>query len=70
MNEDDRMMHNIVPARFTIMELIDITMALQDTMKECDQMVKDRQALKMDASLWLDKRERVIKAIEKLTYKY
>ena len=70
MNEDNRMMHNIVPARFTIMELVDITMALQNAIKECDEMIEGRISLGMDTSLWTEKRERVIKAMEKLTYKY
>lgn len=70
MNEDNRMMHNIVPARFTIMELVDITIALQNTIKECDEMIEGRISLGMDTSLWTEKRERVIKSMEKLTYKY
>ena len=45
-------------------------MALQNAIKECDEMIEGRISLGMDTSLWTEKRERVIKSMEKLTYKY
>jgi len=57
---------------FSILELSDIRIAIKDSIKTCDTMIADCTHLKLSndiTQVWIDKRERLTKSLDKLTLK-
>ena len=57
---------------FSFLELIDIRIAIQNNINICNTMIEDCTHLKMADDIiqvWIDKRERLTKSLDKLTIK-
>lgn len=57
---------------FSLLELSDIRIAIKDSIKTCDTMIADCTHLKLSndiTQVWIDKRERLTKSLDKLTLK-
>lgn len=57
---------------FSILELIDIRIAIQNNINICNTMIEDCTHFKLDNDIiqvWIDKRERLTKSLDKLTIK-
>lgn len=57
---------------FSILEIIDIRMAIQNDINTCNNMIADCTHLKLSndiTQVWIDKRERLTKSLDKLTLK-
>jgi len=57
---------------FSILELIDIRIAIQNNINICNTMIEDCAHFKLGDDIiqvWIDKRERLTKSLDKLTIK-
>ena len=57
---------------FSILELIDIRIAIQNNINICNTMIEDCAHFKLSDDIiqvWIDKRERLTKSLDKLTIK-
>lgn len=57
---------------FSILELIDIRIAIQNNINICNTMIEDCAHFKLGDDIiqvWIDKRERLTKSLDKLTLK-
>lgn len=57
---------------FSILELIDIRIAIQNNINTCNTMIEDCAHFKLGddvIQVWIDKRERLTKSLDKLTIK-
>lgn len=57
---------------FSILELIDIRIAIQNNINICNTMIEDCAHFKLGNDIiqvWIDKRERLTKSLDKLTIK-
>ena len=57
---------------FSLLEIVDIRMAIQNDISKCDTMIADCTHLKLSndiTQVWIDKRERLTKSLDKLTLK-
>ncbi len=62
--------HNIVPSRFTAIELCDLSVAIQEAIKQCDERINSCNELGIDTLIWDHKKASLTRSLDKLTFKY